>query len=120
MIRTSRLVLALALLGLAAPPAVRPLHAQLAATASVAPTSGPRYENLRAGYSAQDGSTSQLQLNAAAKGPFGSKKNGQIAAIVGGAAMVGGLIIGDDAGAVIAVTGLVIGVLGLWTWLASS
>ena len=117
MIRHMRLAAVLGLLALAAPHAVRPLHAQSAAV--IEPTaSGPRYENLRAGYSAQDQSTTQLEMSQAAKGPFGSKKNGQIATIVGGAAMVGGLIIGDDAGAVIAVTGLVIAVLGLWTWLA--
>jgi len=119
MIRHLRLAAVLGLMALAAPHAVRPLHAQSAAVTET-PASGPRYENLRAGYSAPDQSTSQLQLSAAAKGPFGSKKNGQIATIVGGAAMVGGLLIGDDAGAVIAVTGLVIGVLGLWTWLAAS
>jgi hypothetical protein len=119
MMRHMRLAAAVGLVALAAPCAVRPVHAQASAAVTTAPASGPRYENLRAGYTAQDQSTSQLQLSAAAKGPFGSKKNGQIAAIVGGAAMVGGLIIGDDAGAVIAVTGLVIGVLGLWTWLAA-
>jgi hypothetical protein len=117
MIRHMRLAAALALLALAAPHAVPPLHAQ-AAAATEPSASGPRYENLRAGYSAQDQSTTQLQMNEAAKGPFGSKKNGQVATIVGGAALIGGLIIGDDAGAVIAVTGLVIGLLGLWTWLA--
>ena len=118
MIRHMRLAAALALVALAAPHAVRPLHAQSSAAVTGASASGPRYENLRAGYSAQDQATGQLQMSAAAKGPFGSKKNGQIATIVGGAAMVGGLIIGDDEGAVIAVTGLVIAVLGLWTWLA--
>jgi hypothetical protein len=117
MIRHMRLAAALALLAMAAPHAVRPLHAQSAAVTE-APASGPRYENLRVGYSAEEQATGQLQMNAAAKGPFGSKKNGQVATIVGGAALIGGLIIGDDEGAVIAVTGLVIAVLGLWTWLA--
>jgi len=112
-----RLAAVLGLMAFAAPHAVRPLHAQSAAVAE-RPASGPRYENLRAGYSAPDESTTQLRLNEAATGPFGSKKNGQVAMIVGGAALVGGLIIGDDAGAVIAVTGLVIGLLGLWTFLA--
>ena len=119
MIRHMRLAAVLGLMALAAPHAVRPLQAQSAAVTETS-ASGPRYENLRAGYSAEDQSTTQLQMSAAAKGPFGSAKNGQIATIVGGAALIGGLLIGDDAGAVIAVTGLVIGVLGLWTWLAAS
>jgi hypothetical protein len=38
--------------------------------------------------------------------------------IVGGAALIGGLIVGDNAGTAIAVGGLVIGLLGLWTYLA--
>jgi hypothetical protein len=118
MIRHMRLLLALALVGLAAPHAVRPLHAQSAAAVASAPASGPRYENLRAGYTAPDQAGDQLQSNAAATGPFGTKANGRIAMIVGGAALVGGLIIGDDAGTVIAVSGLVIGLLGLWTYLA--
>ena len=111
-----RLAMTFALLAVTAPVAAPQLHAQAASVTGI-PASGPRYENLRAGFTAQDESTTQLQLNQAAKGPFGSKQNGKIATIVGGAAMIGGLIVGDDAGYAIAVGGLIIGVLGLWTWL---
>ena len=115
MSRCLRLAVTCALFAVAASPSSQ-LHAQ-ASSVATSPAPGPRYENLRSGFSAQDQSDATLQLNAAAKGPFGSKENGKLATIVGGAAMVGGLIIGDDAGYAIAVTGLVIGVLGLWTWL---
>ncbi|HEX4934733.1 MAG TPA: hypothetical protein VFV33_16200 [Gemmatimonadaceae bacterium] len=42
---------------------------------------------------------------------------GQALAIVGGAAFIGGLIIGDSAGTGIAVGGLGVGIYGLWLWL---
>jgi hypothetical protein len=116
MLRRVRLAVTCAVLALISPVAAPPLHAQ-AASVAANPAPGPRYENQRAGFTAQDQSTAQLQMNAAAKGPFGSKQNGKIATIVGGAAMIGGLIIGDDAGYAIAVGGLIVGVLGLWTWL---
>ena len=117
MVRRLRLAATLALLALAAPATVPALQAQAVSSAAAAPAPGPRYENLRAGYVANDASTAQLELSAAAKGPFGSKQNGKVAMIVGGAAMIGGLIVGDNAGTAIAVTGLVIGLLGLWTYL---
>ncbi|MFN8665987.1 MAG: hypothetical protein U0164_02185 [Gemmatimonadaceae bacterium] len=40
--------------------------------------------------------------------------------IVGGAAFLGGVIIGGDAGTVIAVGGLGVGVYGLWLWLGGN
>lgn len=43
--------------------------------------------------------------------------SGQALAIVGGAAFLGGLIIGGDAGTAIAIGGLAVGVYGLWVWL---
>ncbi|MFL5506241.1 MAG: hypothetical protein ACJ8AU_05125 [Gemmatimonadales bacterium] len=117
MTRRLRTALACSLLALATPAIASQLHAQAASVASN-PAPGPRYENQRAGFTAQDQSTAELRMNAAAKGPFGSKKNGRIAMIVGGAALIGGLLVDDDAGNVIAVSGLVIGLLGLWTYLA--
>ena len=42
---------------------------------------------------------------------------GQALAIVGGAAFLGGLLIGDDAGTAIAIGGLAMGIYGLWLWL---
>ena len=46
-----------------------------------------------------------------------SKNTGRVLAIVGGAAVIGGLVIGDDAGTAIAVGGLVMGLIGLYMWL---
>jgi hypothetical protein len=43
--------------------------------------------------------------------------SGQVLAIVGGAALIGGLLIGDDAGTAIAVGGLIMGLIGLYLWL---
>ena len=42
---------------------------------------------------------------------------GPVLAIVGGAAVIGGLLIGDDAGTAIAVGGLMMGLIGLYLWL---
>lgn len=47
----------------------------------------------------------------------GRSGRGQALAIVGGAAFLGGLLIGDDAGTAIAIGGLVVGIYGLWLWL---
>lgn len=44
-------------------------------------------------------------------------RSGQTLAIVGGAAFLGGLMIGGKAGTAIAVGGLAVGVYGLWLWL---
>jgi hypothetical protein len=117
MTRRLRIALVCSLIAVAMPAMSSQLHAQAASVASN-PAPGPRYENLRVGFTPQDQSTAELRMNAAAKGPFGSKKNGRIAMIVGGAAIIGGLLVDDDAGNVIAVSGLVIGLLGLWTYLA--
>ena len=113
--RSRRILLGLALM--LAPLAVptRDAHAQ---AATAAPAAGPRVEELRAGFTLPDAQAGEQRVSAAAaKGPFGSKAHGRVAAIVGGAAFVGGLLIGDDAGTAIAIGGLIVGVLGLWTWL---
>lgn len=74
---------------------------------------GPRTESAIAGV--------RLQVADAplAAPPVASPRTtrGQALAIVGGAAFLGGIIIGDSAGTVIAVGGLGVGVYGLWLWL---
>ena len=78
------------------------------------PMAGPTFENLRAGYSeTADAPLTMTEYHAASS----SKKTGQVLAIVGGAAVIGGLLIGDDAGTAIAVGGLVMGLIGLYMWL---
>ncbi len=42
---------------------------------------------------------------------------GAALAIVGGAAFVAGRLIGEDAGTLISIGGLAVGVYGLWVWL---
>lgn len=80
---------------------------------SAVPAVGPRVESTIAGV--------RLQVADAplAPAPVASPRTtrGQALAIVGGAAFLGGIIIGDSAGTVIAVGGLGVGVYGLWLWL---
>ena len=80
---------------------------------SAASTVGPRVESTVAGI--------RLQVADAplTPKPVASPRTtrGQAMAIVGGAAFLGGIIIGDSAGTVIAVGGLGVGVYGLWLWL---
>ncbi len=49
--------------------------------------------------------------------PKSSLGNGQKFVILGSAAFVGGLLIGDRAGRAIAVAGLAVGITGLYLWL---
>ena len=50
-------------------------------------------------------------------GAQGTLGRGEVLMIVGGAALLTGLIIGDDAGTLIAVGGAVVGLYGLYLWL---
>lgn len=83
------------------------------AAASTVPSVGPRL----------DASVAGVRLHVAdAKRPpapvvASRTGRGQAMAIVGGAAFLGGLIIGDDVGTVIAVGGLGVGLYGLWLWI---
>lgn len=102
--------------------AVRPTHAQSLAPrtprADVAapkhPTAGPTLEAARV--AARPTESRQLTLNSAAAP---SRGHGQPFAlmVVGGAAVLTGLIIGDDAGKVIAIGGAIVGLYGLYEYL---
>ena len=102
--------------------AARPAHAQALAPrtppADVAapkrPASGPTLE--AASVAVRPVETKGLQLNAAAAP---RKGYGQPVAlmVVGGAAVLTGLIIGNDAGTVVAVGGAVMGLYGLYEYL---
>ncbi|HEX5830029.1 MAG TPA: hypothetical protein VFY16_03540, partial [Gemmatimonadaceae bacterium] len=50
----------------------------------------------------------------------GGLQNSQILMIVGGAALLTGLIIGDDAGTVLAIGGTVVGLVGLYQYLQAN
>jgi hypothetical protein len=65
------------------------------------------------GYSnVTDASTEMTWDNRRKKG-----SDGPVLAIVGGAALIGGLLVGGDAGTAIAVGGLILGLIGLYLWL---
>ena len=102
--------------------AVRPLQAQSLTPrtprADVAapkrPAAGPTVE--AASIAARQTESRQLTLNSAAAP---SRGHGQPFAlmVVGGAAVLTGLIIGDDAGKVIAIGGAIVGLYGLYEYL---
>jgi hypothetical protein len=78
------------------------------------PTAGPTLE--AASVAARPAETKQLTLNSAAAP---SRGHGQPFAlmVVGGAAVLTGVIIGDDVGTVIAVGGALVGLYGLYEYL---
>ncbi len=82
--------------------------------APAAPMAGPTIASATLGYSnVADASTEMTWNNQGSS----SKNTGRVLAIVGGAAVIGGLLIGEDAGTAIAVGGLVMGLIGLYMWL---
>lgn len=83
------------------------------ATASTVPSVGPRLDASVAGVRLHVADAPRLPAPVVA----GRTGRGQAMAIVGGAAFLGGLIIGDEVGTVIAVGGLGVGLYGLWLWL---
>ena len=79
-----------------------------------APAAGPTMASATLGYSSATDATTEMTWNNQQR----SKNNsGPVLAIVGGAALIGGLLIGDDAGTAIAVGGLIMGLIGLYLWL---
>jgi hypothetical protein len=102
-----------------------PLAAQMAtpdaALADVAPvvapavpSAGPTIASTTLGYSNVADASSEMTWNNQRRS---KNSSGPVLAIVGGAAVIGGLLIGDDAGTAIAVGGLVMGLIGLYLWL---
>lgn len=83
------------------------------ASASAVQSVGPRLDAAVAGVRLHVADASRLPAPVVAS----RTGRGQAMAIVGGAAFLGGLIIGDDVGTVIAVGGLGVGLYGLWLWL---
>lgn len=78
------------------------------------PAAGPTMASATLGYSSATEPSTEMTWN----GQQRAKNNsGPVLAIVGGAALIGGLLIGDDAGTAIAVGGLIMGLIGLYLWL---
>ena len=104
------LVLALALSRPAAAqaPAPAPAVTSPAPYASYAPTLAAA----RLGFSAED--QAPLTVNAAASRM--GRREGRVFALVGGAAVIAGVLIGNDVGTVMAIGGAGLGLYGLYIW----
>lgn len=122
---TSRSCLWVHLLPILACVVATPLAAQMAMpdaaladvvpiVAPAVPSAGPTVASATLGYSNVADASTEMTWNSQASS---SKSTGRVLAIVGGAAVIGGLLIGDDAGTAIAVGGLVMGLIGLYMWL---
>ena len=79
-----------------------------------APAAGPTMASATLGYSNASETSTEMTWNDQQRA---KKNSGPVLAIVGGAALIGGLLIGDDAGTAIAVGGLIMGLIGLYLWL---
>jgi hypothetical protein len=102
-------ILALAVSHPAAAQAPAPSPAAVAApTTSLAPTLAATHLS----FSAED--HAPLTVNAAATRM--DRREGRICALVGGAAVITGILIGGDAGTVIAIGGAGLGLYGLYIW----
>jgi hypothetical protein len=102
------LMLALAVSHPAAAQAPAPSPAAAAATTSFAPTLAAT----RLGISAEDHAPLTVNASAARMGP----REGRVFAIVGGAAVIAGVLIGGDAGTAMAIGGAGLGLFGLYIW----
>jgi hypothetical protein len=78
---------------------------------------GPRRESTVAGVRAEREPVEHALGSSAVAMQGRSTGRGQLYMVIGGAAFVGGLLIGDDAGTAIAVVGLGIGIYGLYLYM---
>lgn len=98
-----------------ATPAPIPMPAPLATPAIPA---GPLQESVAVGVRAV--SRAEEPAAPAMAQRRGGLQNSQILMIIGGAALLTGLIIGDDAGTVLAVGGTIVGLVGLYQYLQAN
>jgi hypothetical protein len=89
-----------------------PVPSPAAAPAPAPVSYAPTLAATRIGISADD--QAPLTVNTAASRM--GRREGRAFAIVGGAAVIAGILIGDDAGTVIAIGGAAIGLYGLYIW----
>jgi hypothetical protein len=94
-----------------------PIAAQAPApspAAAAAPTTSfaPTLAATRLGFSAEDPAPLVVNASAARMG----RHEGRALALVGGAAVIAGILIGGDAGTVIAIGGAGLGLYGLYIW----
>ena len=103
----------LAALAVARPAAAQaPVPAPAAAPASAPVSYAPTLAATRFGVTADDQAPLTVNASAARMG----RREGRAFAIVGGAAVIAGILIGDDAGTVIAIGGAAVGLYGLYIW----
>lgn len=86
-----------------------------ASTADSAVTAGPTLGNATVGVRHVDASASAA--NAAPAAARGGRSNGEALMIVGGAAVLVGIVVGNNAGYAISIAGAVIGLYGLYQYL---
>lgn len=80
-----------------------------------ATAAGPLASTARVGVQARTAAAASLEV--AELQPANLRKRGMPQMIIGGAALIGGLIIGDDVGTVVALGGLGFGLYGLYLYL---
>ena len=95
-------------------PAVAEIAPVVAPPIPDAPAAGPTMASATLGYSNASEASTEMTWNNQQRA---KNNSGPVLAIVGGAALIGGLLIGDDAGTAIAVGGLIMGLIGLYLWL---
>ena len=83
-----------------------------AATAAPTTSLGPTLAASRLGISVEDDAPVTINASAARMG----RREGRVFALVGGAAVITGILIGGDAGTVIAIGGAGLGLYGLYIW----
>ena len=95
---------------------------ELARPEAPAATAAPAIPSLDAATVAVRAPVADRGANADVAAPMAAAQfgRGETLMIVGGAALLAGLIIGDDAGAVLAVGGAVIGIYGLYIYLGAN
>jgi len=94
-------------------PAAAQAPAEPAAAVAIPTTSfAPTLAATHIEFPAQDQAPLTVNASASRMGP----REGRVFAIVGGAALISGLLIGGDAGTVIAIGGVGLGLYGLYIW----
>jgi hypothetical protein len=86
--------------------------APAAALTPASPSFGPTLASAHVSLAAED--AAPLEMNAAARRM--GRREGRVFALVGGAAVIAGVLIGGDAGTVIAIGGAGLGLYGLYVW----
>ena len=114
MLRPSwRLAVALTLaLAISYPAAAQSPPPSPAAAVGPAVSLAPTLAATHIGFAAEDQAPLTVNAAAARMGP----REGRVFAIVGGAALLSGLLIGGDAGTVLAIGGAGVGLYGLYIW----